>query len=433
MGRQLALTWRTEACRLIAMRPASVALGGRPCSTAATSRGRPCPGGAELTGYTKPRLPDRRSAGATRGSRPPAQLRAACYVHWVDGVGPQTVESLAGREATARPFVGRTRELADLSIAIDAAGSGAGSLVLVTGEPGIGKTRLIAELAHSAADGGLAVASGRCWEEGGAPPYWPWIQVLRALGGDLDQLAAAAEPRVPLPGGTGGITPEGERIRLFDAVGRFLADAAADRPLLVTLDDMHAADEPSLLLLRFLAEALTGAGVVLVASYRDGEPRVREMGGAFSELARAGQRLALQGLGSEDIGAYLATVTGASPTPELVARLHEITGRQSLLHGRGDATAPRIAGRARSRHRRPVPADPRGGARADPPARGRAHGRGGGDAADRGRDRTRVRPAGVAADEPAIADAAAGGARRGRRGGRDRGAAAGTEPLRVRA
>jgi predicted ATPase len=171
----------------------------------------------------------------------------------VDGVGPQAVESPAGREAAPRPFVGRSRELADLSIAIDAARSGAGSLVLVTGEPGIGKTRLIAELAHSAADGGLAVASGRCWEEGGAPPYWPWIQVLRALGGNLDQLAAAAEPRAPLPGGTGGITPEGERIRLFDAVGHFLAHAAADRPLLVTLDDMHAADEPSLLLLRFLA------------------------------------------------------------------------------------------------------------------------------------------------------------------------------------
>jgi tetratricopeptide (TPR) repeat protein len=251
----------------------------------------------------------------------------------VDGVDPQAGESPAGREATARPFVGRTRELADLSIAIDAAGSGAGSLVLVTGEPGIGKTRLIAELAHAAADGGLAVASGRCWEEGGAPPYWPWIQVLRALGGDLDQLAAAAEPRVPVPGGTGGITPEGERIRLFDAVGRFLADAAADRPLLVTLDDMHAADEPSLLLLRFLAEALTGAGVVLVASYRDGEPRVREMGGAFSELARAGQRLALQGLGSDDIGTYLATVTGASPTPELVARLHEITAGNPFFMG----------------------------------------------------------------------------------------------------
>src|SRR6476659_8430879 len=190
-------------------------------------------------------------AGA--GGRLHSSVRLATFTS-VDSIGPQAVESPARGEAAHRPFVGRTRELADLSIAIDAAGSGAGSLVLVTGEPGIGKTRLIAELAHAAAEGGLTMASGRCWEEGGAPPYWPWIQVLRALGGDLDQLAAAAEARAPLPGGTGGITPEGERIRLFDAVGRFLAHAAADRPLLVTLDDMHAADEPSLLLLRFLAE-----------------------------------------------------------------------------------------------------------------------------------------------------------------------------------
>src|SRR6478736_4985994 len=126
-------------------------------------------------------------AGA--GGRLHSSVRLATFTS-VDSIGPQAVESPARGAAAHRPFVGRTRELADLSIAIDAAGSGAGSLVLVTGEPGIGKTRL------------------------------------------------------------------------FDAVGRFLAYAAADRPLLVTLDDMHAADEPSLLLLRFLAEAFTGAGVV---------------------------------------------------------------------------------------------------------------------------------------------------------------------------
>ena len=124
-------------------------------------------------------------------------------------------------ERSSRPFVGRIQELADLVSALEDAASGRGSLVLLTGEPGIGKTRLMSEVAQVAGQRGVPVVTGRCWEEGGAPPYWPWMQVLRSLGGDLERLAAFGDSRAGRRGAASGVVPEGERIRLFDAVGRF--------------------------------------------------------------------------------------------------------------------------------------------------------------------------------------------------------------------
>ena len=228
-------------------------------------------------------------------------------------------------ERSSRPFVGRIQELADLVSALEDAASGRGSLVLLTGEPGIGKTRLMSEVAQVAGQRGVRVVTGRCWEEGGAPPYWPWMQVLRSLGGDLERLAAFGDSRAGRRGAASGVVPEGERIRLFDAVGRFLAAASSERPLLVTLDDVHAADEPSLLLLRFLGDALAEANVLLIASYREAERRVLELGDVFAELARVGRRIPLRGLTSADIEAYVAAVTGSRPTRQLVARLQKIT------------------------------------------------------------------------------------------------------------
>jgi hypothetical protein len=231
-------------------------------------------------------------------------------------------QPLAGRPS-ARAFVGRTQELSDLVGALDETAAGRGSLCLLTGEPGIGKTRLMSELGQLAADGGFRVVAGRCWEEGGAPPYWPWIQVLRSVGGDLEHLATAAQPAGS--GSRGGVIPEGERIRLFDEVGRYLAAASSKRPLLVTLDDVHAADEPSLVLLRFMGDALAGARILVVAAYRDAEPRVRELNEIFAELARVGTRIPLRGLAPVEIEAYVSGATGSQPSRELVAQLHTIT------------------------------------------------------------------------------------------------------------
>jgi tetratricopeptide (TPR) repeat protein len=245
------------------------------------------------------------------------------------GGGQQVAAPVDAGRTSMRLIVGRDQELSDLGSALDEAASGRGSLMLVTGEPGIGKTRLLSEVAQAATERGGRVATGRCWEQGGAPPYWPWVQVVRALGGDLEELAVSAGARAAPT----VVVPEGERLRLFDAVGSFLRVASSERLLLVVLDDLHAGDEPSLLLLRFLGDALADARILLVASYREGEQRVRELSSSFAELARVGRRLPLRGLTAADIQAYVATVTGSNLSRRAVARLHEVTGGNPYFLG----------------------------------------------------------------------------------------------------
>src|SRR5262249_12099643 len=168
----------------------------------------------------------------------------------------------------AAPFVGRERELRELIRGLDEALAGDGRLYLISGEPGIGKSRLLEQLAGRAREGAADVLIGRCWEAGGAPAYWPWVQVLRPLVRDRDselvrgQLGRGAPDlaqilpelselydELPAPPST---DPEGARFRLFEAAASFLSAASLARPVVLVLDDLHAADAPSLLLLQFL-------------------------------------------------------------------------------------------------------------------------------------------------------------------------------------
>ena len=155
-------------------------------------------------------------------------------------------------------LIGRRREMAYLRGWLMAAVEGEPRLVLCGGEPGIGKTRLASELAEVASAGlGARVAWARASEDRGAPPYWLWRQalpsceVLSAPGVDGDELWRA-----------------GGRFALFDAVTRQLLEAAADDPVLLVLDDVHWADQPSLLLLRHLARELRQARLLVMAAYR---------------------------------------------------------------------------------------------------------------------------------------------------------------------
>jgi tetratricopeptide (TPR) repeat protein len=233
---------------------------------------------------------------------------------------PSDSASRAGR----RPFVGRARELDELRAALDQTAEGRGSLVLLSGEAGIGKTRLLQELVREARDRGLRVATGRCWEGGGAPAYWPWIQAVRALGGDAEGLAAGAGESVD---------PETARFRLFDSVAEFLVETAAGRPLLVVLDDIHAADTASLVMLRFVSESAAGAPVVLVGSYREREAQLHERPESFAELVREATRIPLRGLNVDEVEAYLAGVAGGGPDRALAERLHTFTGGNPFFLG----------------------------------------------------------------------------------------------------
>jgi DNA-binding SARP family transcriptional activator len=232
--------------------------------------------------------------------------------------------------AASAGIVGRERELAELLPIADAALAGRGAVVLIGGEPGIGKSRLAEALARHAADRDAQVAVGRCWEAGGAPPLWPWVQALQALrDADRDELAGLLGERPGM-----GASEAGARFRMFAAVADFLRYEAATAPVALFLDDLHAADPASLLLLRFVAAQLADAPVVVVGCYRDTEVGA-ELAETLAELARepSFRRLSLGGLDAAATSRLLATTMGAAPAPELAARVHAETHGNPLFAG----------------------------------------------------------------------------------------------------
>jgi ATP/maltotriose-dependent transcriptional regulator MalT len=160
------------------------------------------------------------------------------------------------------PLVGRDRELALLHDRLTAARGGRGSLVLIGGEAGIGKTALADALGRAAADAGVHVLAGHCYDRLETPPYGPWVEIARRI----DALPGAADaPTVPrLDGAT-------SQSNLFTQARDFFATLAAERPLVLVLEDLHWADHASLDLLRFLGHGLGDLALMLVATYRHEE------------------------------------------------------------------------------------------------------------------------------------------------------------------
>ena len=219
-------------------------------------------------------------------------------------------------------FVGRAAEVDLLVEGLDDAIAGRGCVFLLVGEPGIGKSRLAEELTHLARARRVEVLVGRCWEAGGAPAYWPWVQSLRAIGAEslLESQRAADDV--------------GARFRLFDATARFLCERSQLRPLLIFLDDLHAADEPSLLLLRFLARAIGSARIFVLGACRDVDPVVRPpLAETLAELAREPltRRLSLTGLTESAVADYLSSTASELASAELVSALYEETEGNPLF------------------------------------------------------------------------------------------------------
>lgn len=168
-----------------------------------------------------------------------------------------------------RTFVGREKEMSRLRSEMDEIIAGRGRLVMLVGEPGIGKTRTSQQFATYASTQGVCVLSGRCFEGQEAPAYLPWVQAIRTyvracdekklkaemgaavsviteLVGEVREKLKAVKPALKLD------DPQSARFRLFDSVTLFLKRASESQPLIIVLDDLHWADEPSLKLLEFI-------------------------------------------------------------------------------------------------------------------------------------------------------------------------------------
>ncbi len=267
-------------------------------------------------------------------------------------------------EPAAGIFVGREREMAELEAALQRAAAGDGGLVLISGEPGVGKTRLLTEVARGAERSGTRVLRGSACEGLSAPPYRPWTQVLRACladgpsGPDPPRAprdpTLASELRDLLPAAPTPVLLDSaeSRFRLFDAVATALRDRAAREPVLILLDDLQWADESSLLLLGFLARELRGARLLILAAYRDVEARLAAEGGQrIAELACDARTLRGGGLHEADVAVFIERATGDRPAADLVRAILRATEGNPLFvdevlrtliaqGGRLDAPAP---------------------------------------------------------------------------------------------
>ena len=248
--------------------------------------------------------------------------------------------------------MGRERELGELLEDLDEASLGRGRLILLGGEPGIGKSRLADELAARARERGYQVLWGRGWEDAGAPPYWPWVQALRtylrttapdvirrhvgAGASDVAQLLPELQetfPDLPTPADAAS---ESARFQLFNSTATLLRNVGRDAPLVVILDDLHAVDTASILLLRFLASQISDSAILVVGTYRDIELTPdHPLTAAISEMARerATRLITLGGLPADAVGKFIGATANIDPHDRLVAAVWRETSGNPLFVG----------------------------------------------------------------------------------------------------
>jgi len=283
---------------------------------------------------------------------------AAEVLKAIEAIEAGKVEKVSAKEAAAlaenplyrRVFVGREPELRQLQAAFDAATSGQGSLTMVVGEPGIGKTALTEQLAtYVSLRGGRALV-GHCHEEGSLSlPYLAFVEALRTyaqtrdvselkkeLGTgapDVARIVSEVRERLkvqPRPKGD----PEEERYRLLQAVTDFLGSAAVAQPLLIVLEDLHSADRGTLEMLGHVSRYLERKRLLLVGTYRDIEvDRTHPLSAALAEFRRLPTfgRVLLRGLNADEVRRMLSSITGQDVPWGLAEAVHRQTEGNPLF------------------------------------------------------------------------------------------------------
>ena len=254
-----------------------------------------------------------------------------------------TAKGAAGAVQSVAPFVGHAHAMERLHHALESALAGHGRVVLLVGEPGIGKTRTAEELAAEARRRGALALVGRAYEGEGAPAFWPWVQILRACAAqrpapragprdtdarELAELMHVLDGRAGAGSGTSAADAEHARFRLFDSVAAALERLAQRDALVLVVDDLHWADEASLRLLGFLARDIGEARVLIVATYRDVElRRGHPLGDLLGTLAREPlcERVPLRGFGRADTERLIAGVAGTPPPEDVAGAVHDMT------------------------------------------------------------------------------------------------------------
>jgi tRNA A-37 threonylcarbamoyl transferase component Bud32/archaellum biogenesis ATPase FlaH len=249
-----------------------------------------------------------------------------------------------------RVFVGREAELRQLQSAFDGAMSGQGALMMVVGEPGIGKTALCEQLSTYVTLRGGKALTGHCYEEGSLSlPYLAFVEALRSyvlsreikdlqkeLGtgaADVARIVSEIRERLKIKLRPPK-DPEEERYRLLQAVTGFLSNAATVQPLLLVLEDLHDADKGTLDMLTHISRHLAGARLLIVGTYRDVEvDRNHPLSAALAELRRMSSygRVLLRGLNADEVRRMLESIARQEVPWGLAEAVHRQTEGNPLF------------------------------------------------------------------------------------------------------
>jgi serine/threonine protein kinase/tetratricopeptide (TPR) repeat protein len=303
----------------------------------------------EVVAWALAKAPDDRPQSATALAHAAAQALSGAPV------SPDTPRTTARSQGAAsrrtrasRPIVGRLVESEDLVSLLDDATAGMGGVATLAGEAGIGKTTLARQLSTLAEQRGIPAVWGIGASAETARPYWHWIQLVRAIAArregpevirSLGAVGAWLATIVPdlqldLPDGSepSPIGAEEGRFHLYDALLRLLELAAERSGLLVVLDDLHFADEASLLALSYISRAVADKRILIVCTHRDLElEESRRDAAPFSELVRPTLGIVLKGLPAADVRRMIESRRDLPPPEALVARIYQLTGGNPLF------------------------------------------------------------------------------------------------------